>query len=218
MWKKGGVFRKAMIILFLCLIGLTAGGGLNKAFADQDIQSRLTDWFDNRKNESISEMDRAITLEKNRLMDQLRIELQLEMKRAQVQLAQHTANVTAEQISELQKYAAELSAGINVSTDAEKKEVSANISTALEEAKLLLQKSAVAPNLPEVPKVEKVPEAGQDKATQESSSSKPAETPKSESSLPPSDSTDVIEEPVTPPVISSEVSKTTEASSDDVEE
>lgn len=188
MWKKGGISRKAIIILFTLLLTLSVGGGFNKAFADQDIQSRLTDWFDSKRNESISEMDKAITAEKNRLMDQLRVELQLEMQRAQAQLAQHTANETAQQISELQKYAAELSAGINVSTDAEKKQVSSNISAALEEAKSLLKSSAVAPKNPEVPSLEKVPDVEIGEAGSESTNTKPVEPSKTESVSDPSSS------------------------------
>lgn len=161
MWKKGGIFRKAIIILFLLLIGLSAGGGLNKAFADQDIQSRLTDWFDKRKSESISEMDVAITAEKKRLMNQLRVELQLETQRAQVQLAQHTAGETAQSIKELQKYAAELAAGIHVSNDAEKAAVSTNMDAALAEAMALLKGSAVVPKLPDTPKPELTPDKGE---------------------------------------------------------
>lgn len=158
MWKKGGIFRKAIIILFLFLIGLSAGGGLNKAFADQDIQSRLTDWFDKRKSESISEMDEAITAEKKRLMNQLRVELQLETQRARVLLAQHTAAETAQSINELQKYAAELAAGIHVSNDAEKAAVSRNMDAALAEAIALLKGSAVVPKLPDTPKPELTPD------------------------------------------------------------
>lgn len=145
MWYKNGVSRKALILLFAFILMFTLSGGFSKAFADQDIQSRLTDWFENRKNESINEMDKAITSEKNRLMDQLRLELQLEMQRAQAQLARHTAAETAQSIKELEKYAAELASGIHVSNEAEKEAVSSSIDTALEDAKALIKGSAIVP-------------------------------------------------------------------------
>ncbi len=159
MWKKGGISRKAIILLFALLLALSVGGGFNKASADQGIQSRLTDWFDNRKNESISEMDRAISSEKNRLMDQLRVELQLEMQRAQAQLARHTAAETAQSIRELEEYAAKLSAGIHVSNDAEKNAVSSNLDAALEDAKAIIKGSAVVPKVPAVTQTESKPES-----------------------------------------------------------
>lgn len=150
MWKRVGISRKALIILIALLLVFSFGSGFNRAFADQDIQSRLSSWFDNRKNESISEMDQAITLEKNRLMDQLRLELQLEMQRAQAQLARHTVAEIAQSIQLLEQYAAELSSGIHVSNETDKDAVSSNIDKALEDAKALIQESAVVPNVPAV--------------------------------------------------------------------
>lgn len=190
MWKKGGIFRKAIIILFLLLIGLSAGGGLNKAFADQNIQSRLTDWFEKRKSDSISEMETAITAEKKRLINQLRVELKLETQRAQVQLAEHTAAETAHSIKELQKYAADLSAGIHVNNDAEKAAVSTNMDAALAEAMALLKGSAVVPKLPAVPQPELPPD--KDKATVESENATEQKTDPNPTPVP-------IEKPVEQP-------------------
>lgn len=132
------------------MIIMVASSGVQRAFADQSLQGRLISWFDDRRNESIREMDQSFTTEKNRLMNQLRMELQLETQRAQAQLAQHTASETADSIQQLQQYADQLSATIHFSNDSQKAAVSSSIDKALENAKALIQGAAVVPVVPPV--------------------------------------------------------------------
>ncbi|WJY26442.1 hypothetical protein [Sporosarcina trichiuri] len=157
MLNQDEVSRKVFILLFAVLLMWTAGTGGSHVLADTSIQGRLIGWFDKQKNQSIQEMDQAITAEKNRLMDRLRFELQLETQRAQAQLAQHTAAETAGSIQELQKYADALSAKIHVSNDSQKAAVSSAVDDALKRAKAIIQGAAVVPEVPPVVQPEPAP-------------------------------------------------------------
>lgn len=150
MWKKVGVVKKTLLILCLLIMGLTVGNGIHAAAGGKTIPNQLADWFELRTKESISEMDQAINAEKNLLMDGLRVELRSEVQRAQTELNTHTSLETAKAIQALQNYAAELSAGLHVSNEAEKQAVSNSINAALNEAMAIINNSAIVPKVPPI--------------------------------------------------------------------
>ncbi|WP_248513607.1 hypothetical protein [Sporosarcina sp. NCCP-2222] len=115
---------------------------MNKVWANQDIQSLLTNWFHGKKTESIQQLEHAITSEKELLMEELRVALQDEMKKAEEELARYTEEETAKRVKELQDYAAGLMANIQIDTTAKKAEISSDLDATLAQAMEQLSGSA----------------------------------------------------------------------------
>lgn len=131
-------------VCFLCavfVLTLALGTGMNKALASQNIQSLLTSWFDTKKDASIEQIDQAITSEKERLMVELRASIKTDMKRADAELAQFTADETALRIRMLQDHAKALIEGLQVDSKAEKATITANLDAALVKAMAQLDSS-----------------------------------------------------------------------------
>ena len=150
-------------ICFLCavfVLTLALGTGMNKAFASQNIQSLLTSWFDTKKDASIEQIDQAITSEKERLMVELRESIKIDMKRADAELAQFTADETALRLSMLQGHAKELIEGLHVDSKAEKETITANLDAALVKAMAQLDSSVTVNPTVSAPK----PAKGKDTA------------------------------------------------------
>lgn len=132
--KPNEILRKVLLLSAVLLVTVALGSGMNKVWANQDIQSLLTNWFQGKKTESIQQMEHAITSEKELLMDELRAALQEEMKKAEEELARYTEEETAKRVQELQEYAAGLMANIQIDTTAKKAEISADLDAALASA------------------------------------------------------------------------------------
>ncbi|MGG0670377.1 hypothetical protein ABE073_17830 [Lederbergia citrisecunda] len=141
-------FRKVLSICAVLLLSIALGAGMNKALAGQNIQSLLTSWFDSKRDASINQIDEAITSEKERLMEELREAIRMEMQQSDAELAQFTADETALRLSMLQEYAANLIGGLHIDLTAEKAEIIANLDAALAEAMAYLDSSIIVPPPP----------------------------------------------------------------------
>ncbi|QTD40819.1 hypothetical protein [Sporosarcina sp. Te-1] len=143
MKKTNNKLMKACLLTVVLLVTVALGNGMNKVWANQDIQSLLTNWFQGKKTESIQQIETAIHSEKELLMDELRAALQEEMRKAEEELTRYTEEETAKRVQELQNYAADLMANIQIDTTARKAEISADLDAALAQAMEQLNGSGV---------------------------------------------------------------------------
>lgn len=141
-------FKRIGFLCAVLLLSIALGAGMNKALAGQNIQSLLTGWFDSKRDASINQIDEAITSEKERLMEELREAIRMEMQQSDAELAQFTADETALRLSMLQEYAANLIGGLHIDLTAEKAEIIANLDAALAEAMAHLDSSIIVPPRP----------------------------------------------------------------------
>lgn len=149
-YKKKRKFKRTTITIGILVI-LGFSGGMKTALADLDIQGLLTNWFNNKKVESVQEIEGAVSLERDRLMQNLEVELQREIQAAENQLNSFTATQKQTRIAALQEYANNIKAGMTVDSSEQQAAVMKNIDIILENAKAQLDGQAVQLKLVTVP-------------------------------------------------------------------
>lgn len=105
--KKSRLEMVRLLIGAVLLIGII-GSSVSITFANQDIQSLLTNWFDTQRGHAIDEIKGAIDTEREIQTERLKEELQLEIQSADKQLQTFTAEEKEKRISELRRYTDEL--------------------------------------------------------------------------------------------------------------
>lgn len=115
--------RNKKILTGLLLLTVPLGGSLGVSFADEDVKTKLTNWFDNKGQQSISIIESAILNEKELQKKRLKEELELEMSRSESDLNAFTASQKEIKIQALKAYTDNIIANIDIDTDAEKQQV-----------------------------------------------------------------------------------------------
>lgn len=116
------------MLLFIVLLGT----GIDKAAAGQNIQGMLMSWYETKKVSSIHEIEQAITLEKNRLMAELREAVKLEIERANTEMKQFTESERELRLDALRRHAVYLMENLEVGDLAERDMIIANLNYNLE--------------------------------------------------------------------------------------
>lgn len=142
--RKQLTLKRLLIVLGALFLSISIGSGVKSAFAGQGIQSLLTSWFEDKKTESINQIDKAITEEKDLLMVELKKELQAEMKQVDEELTQYTNKEIEQRINGLRKYADELLTNRQTEHNEANKEVSASLNAIYEQA--VKQMNEVSPS------------------------------------------------------------------------
>lgn len=93
------------------------------AFADQDIEGLLSNWFAKQQTKSIETIENAIMSEKEIQMQRLKEELQIEMNDAKKQMDQFTEMEKKRRIHDLKAHTNELIKNIKVDNSKEKEAV-----------------------------------------------------------------------------------------------
>lgn len=150
-YKKKLPLKKETIIIGALFLSIGLGGGVKTALADQDIQGLLTNWFNNKKAESVQEIDGAVASETDRLMRSLEVDLQLEMKTAQSELATFTANEKQSRLQALQAYANNLKASMKIDNSEQEAAVLANLDAIINHAKAQMDGQAAELKLNSIP-------------------------------------------------------------------
>jgi len=126
-YKNNISFKKIGLLLGALLLTIGLGSGMNNAFAGQDAGSSLINWFGAKRTASEQEISGAITVEKNRLMDELRISMLQVKKEAEEELVAFTEDQKQIRTSELQKHAATLKANMKIDLTKEKEAIIADL-------------------------------------------------------------------------------------------
>ncbi|WP_338655128.1 hypothetical protein V6B14_03280 [Sporosarcina psychrophila] len=130
----GNSFKKIGLLLGALLLTIGLGSGMNNAFAGQDAGSSLINWFGAKRTASEQEISGAITAEKNRLMDELRISMQQVKQSAEEELVKFTSDEKQKRTKALQEYAAELKANMEIDLTEEKQAIIADLDAEHEQA------------------------------------------------------------------------------------
>ena len=179
------------------ILSVTIGSGMTTAYADTDISSLLTSWFNNKQTESIQEIDQAITAEKNILIADLKKELQKEMKAAEKELDKFTDEEKKNRIKALQDYAKQLIKNMEIDNKDQKKEITTKYDAIIEQA--IAQMNGV--EIP-APKAAPEPTTKPDKP-KENPITEPNPTPSPEPIIEPPP----VTEPIQPPPVSESVTE-----------
>ncbi|MFJ7972076.1 hypothetical protein [Psychrobacillus sp. NPDC096389] len=156
-YKKLRPYKKITIIVGALFLSISLGTGVKTALADQDIQGLLTNWFNNKKAESVQEIDGAVASETDRLMKSLEIDLQEEMKNAQNELANFTASQKQSRLEALQAYANNLKSNMKIDNSEQEAAVLANLDAIINQAKAQMDEQAAELKLIPIP----IPEMSQ---------------------------------------------------------
>lgn len=133
-YKKKNHFSLKLLIGVL-LVSLTIVGNIGVAFADQDINSLLTNWFNKKGQESISTIENAIATEKEQQKIRLKEELQSELKNSAQLLEQYTEEERQKRILDLQQYADKLIEDMKLENNqAEKQRIAADMDKEIQKA------------------------------------------------------------------------------------
>lgn len=132
--KKQSKTRKFLAgTLFLIII---LGSSIQVTFADEDISAILSNWFNNETEESIKEIDEAISAEQQKQAERLKEELRLEIEMSESQLREFVQAEKSKRVQELQKYADEVIEGYDPDNEELQNEIIAELDRILEEAKV----------------------------------------------------------------------------------
>ncbi|WP_100011614.1 hypothetical protein [Lentibacillus sediminis] len=126
--KRKWLLGAAVLIVFF-------GSSLNVVFADQNIQSLLTNWFDQKKTESIGEIEEAVDAEQQKQTQRLQEALRPEIEKLNEQLNAFTDQEKAKSIQAIQGHADQLIANIELDGTEEKENVAAEFKQIIQEAK-----------------------------------------------------------------------------------
>ncbi|MEK3976998.1 hypothetical protein [Psychrobacillus sp. FSL K6-1267] len=150
-YKKKRRIRKSVLIVAALFLVLTFGTGLNKALADLDVQTLLTNWFNEKQNESVKDIEGAVASETDRLMRGLGEDLEKEMTKAQQDLVNFTKTQKESRIAALQSYAQDLKSSLKIDNSEQEAAILANIDTIVAQAKAQMDGQASELKLLPVP-------------------------------------------------------------------
>ncbi|MFD2629432.1 hypothetical protein [Oceanobacillus kapialis] len=124
--KKRRIFAGAILLV------IVLSGGINVAFADEGLKGMLTGWFEQKKTESISEIEIALEEEQMKQTERLKEELASEIQVTSEKLQEFTQKEKEQRVKALQDYADELVSDLEGD---EKAEVEEKLEAILLEAK-----------------------------------------------------------------------------------
>jgi hypothetical protein len=132
-YKTKKHFRIKLLIGVL-LLSSTIVGNIGIAFADQDIHSLLSNWFNQKGQESIRTIETAIMTEKEQQKVRLKEELQSELTNSAQLMDQFTEEEKQKRIQALQKYADQLIENMKLDNDKEKQRIVAEMDQVIQKA------------------------------------------------------------------------------------
>lgn len=131
--RKRSIMRKFLAgTLFLILI---VGSGIHVSFADEDISALLSKWFHKNTEDSMEEIDKAISIEQQKQTERLKEELRIEIVTAEKQLQEFIDTEKANRIEALKRYADGLISNSQINNEESKEEVIEELERIYQEAK-----------------------------------------------------------------------------------
>lgn len=134
--------KKAKVLIGTVLLSAGIASSVSVAFADQNIDAMLTNWFNNKKSESIQKIEQAIMSEKEIQKDRLKEQLQLEIQQSEKELQTFTEEEKQRRVDELKRYTDELIANIDVNNENKEKKIAKELETILQNAEQEMNKVA----------------------------------------------------------------------------
>lgn len=113
--------KKILIGTLLLIIIIV--GSVQVAFADEDIAAMLTNWFDQKTEASMEEIEDVIQVEQKKQTARLKEELQLAIESANQQFDAFVEEEKSQAVEELQKHTEQLIEELDVDDEALKNEM-----------------------------------------------------------------------------------------------
>lgn len=150
-YKKKNLSKRLKLLIGTLFLGIVIGSSLNIAFANQDIQSMLTNWFDNQKTNSIELIESAVTTEKEKQLQRVKKQVEKEVSNAERELKQFTNKEKKQRVKTIKKYANELIKGMETDTSEDQTEITNELDSIVEKAinQMNNVKSTATPTQPE---------------------------------------------------------------------
>lgn len=120
-FKRRKPINLKILVGVLLLSGMIVGN-IGVAFADQDVNALLTNWFNKKGQESMSSIEKAIMTEKEQQKARLKEELQLEMSNSAKLLEQYTEEEKNKRVLALRQYADQLLEEMKLENNKEEKQ------------------------------------------------------------------------------------------------
>ena len=197
-YKKQKKKRRLIQVFGALIISVSISTGVTTANADQDISSLLTNWFHGKQTESIQEIDKAITAEKELLKVELKQALKKEMQAAEDELDNFTEAEKNARIASLNKYAEELIAKINIDNTKEKEKVTDELNKIIAHAIKKMDGVKISPSTPKPKPEPEKPKENPEPIQEPDPKAEPQ--PVVEPIIDPTPVTDPIQEPVSEPI------------------
>lgn len=126
---------KSKLVVSTLLLTIGISTSVNVAFANEDINAMLSNWFDKKTNESISDIEVAINEEKAKSMEILKQELEVEMNDAEIKVNAFTEQEKQKRVAELKQYTEQLISEMQSLDQTEIEKVEKEIDVIIQEAK-----------------------------------------------------------------------------------
>jgi hypothetical protein len=126
--------KRAKLLFGTLFLSIGISSSITIAFADQDIQGLLSNWFAKQQTKSVETIEKAILSEKELQMQRLKEELQIEMNDAEQQLFQFTEKEKQQRIKNLKHYTDKLIKGLKIDNTEEEEAIKNELETIFNEA------------------------------------------------------------------------------------
>lgn len=123
------------------ILALSLGIG-NVALAGGNASSLLSQWFDKKANESITQIDQSIQVEKDKALKKLQAELQADIKQSEKDINAFTQQEKEKRVQEIQRYTDELISKMDGQDEETKKKIQSNLDAITQQAKQELNQAA----------------------------------------------------------------------------
>lgn len=131
--------KRFLIVLGIAAIVFGIFGNVGASSAKGDVTTLLTNWFANKKTAAVKEIEVSIEEEKNLLMNQLGVALQVEIEAANRDLEAFTQQEIALRVANLQAYADELIANLQIDNSTQKSVIELNLDAIVANAIALME-------------------------------------------------------------------------------
>lgn len=126
---------KAILLIGVLLLSFLAIGNVGVAFAGDDINSLLTNWFNQKGAQSVSTIEQAIQSEKEVQKQRLKEELQLKISESAKQLDQFTEEEKQNKVQSIKEYADQLISNMKIDNSEQKQQITAKMDAVIQKAK-----------------------------------------------------------------------------------
>ncbi|WP_404348800.1 hypothetical protein LG311_00905 [Sutcliffiella horikoshii] len=133
-------FRKYLFV-FVIILAFLFMSNVKTGFANQDIQSLLTGWFNKERDISISHLEKEISSEKEKQMGILKEEVAQKLDQADKELGEFTDNEIEVTKAALEQYTVELIETTEFTSDKKKRDFSQEVDKILKETMIKLEES-----------------------------------------------------------------------------
>ncbi|WP_010648063.1 hypothetical protein [Oceanobacillus massiliensis] len=135
--RSRSISLKIMMGSILSVIVIS--GSIGIVFADQDLESVLLNWFNNKEASAISDIDLAVEKEKAEQMKRLKSAMQEEIKKSEIEMDNFKDKEKQKITASLKQYADQLISGMEIDNTEEKSQLKSQLESILSDAETKMQ-------------------------------------------------------------------------------